>query len=84
MLFDIARGALAFATPGDAMSPAERLAQVAQPVLGNIGARAGELQKFKQGQEQEQRALKLRALESAERTYDAEIAASDALALAGG
>tara|TARA_A100000172_G_scaffold35521_3_gene21596 strand:- start:1252 stop:4437 length:3186 start_codon:yes stop_codon:yes gene_type:complete len=84
MLFDIARGALAFATPGEtAMSPAERLAQVAQPVLGNIGARAGELQKFKQGQEQEQRALKLRALESAERTYDAEIAASDALALAG-
>ena len=74
MLFDIAQGALAFATPGEtAMSPAERLAQVAQPVLGNIGARAGELQKFKQGQEQEQRALKLQALDSAERTLTSEI-----------
>ena len=81
MLFDIAQGALAFATPGEtAMSPAERLAQVAQPVLGNIGARAGELQKFKQGQEQEQRALKLQALGSAENTLTAELAAKVAAA----
>tara|TARA_R110002012_G_scaffold6795_6_gene32553 strand:+ start:2172 stop:4967 length:2796 start_codon:yes stop_codon:yes gene_type:complete len=79
MLFDIAQGALAFATPGEtAMSPAERLAQVAQPVLGNIGARAGELQKFKQGQEQEQRALNLQALGSAEGTLTAELAAKAA------
>ena len=67
MLFDIAQGALAFATPGERqMSAAERLAQVAQPVIGNIGARAGELQKFKQGQEAEERAMKLSALTSAE------------------
>tara|TARA_Y100000592_G_scaffold61529_1_gene96131 strand:- start:537 stop:3464 length:2928 start_codon:yes stop_codon:yes gene_type:complete len=67
MLFDIAQGALAFATPGERqMSAAERLAQVAQPVIGSIGARAGELQKFKQGQEAEERAMKLSALTSAE------------------
>ena len=67
MLFDIAQGALAFATPGEKqMSAAERLAQVAQPVVGSIGARAGELQKFKQGQEAEERAMKLSALTSAE------------------
>lgn len=67
MLFDIAQGALAFATPGDRqMSAAERLAQVAQPVAGSIGARAGELQKFKQGQEAEDRALKLSAIGAAE------------------
>ncbi len=67
MLFDIAQGALAFATPGERqMSAAERLAQVAQPVAGSIGARAGELQKFKQGQEAEDRALKLSAIGPAE------------------
>ena len=67
MLFDIAQGALAFATPGERqMSAAERLAQVSQPVIGSIGARAGELQKFKQGQEAEDRAMKLSALTSAE------------------
>jgi len=67
MLFDIAQGALAFATPGERqMSAAERLAQVAQPVAGSIGARAGELQKFKQGQEAEDRALKLSAITAAE------------------
>ena len=75
MLFDIAQGALAFATPGDRqMSAAERLAQVAQPVVGSIGARAGELQKFKQGQEAEDRAMKLSALTSAE----TQLAAKDA------
>ena len=67
MLFDIAQGALAFATPGERqMSAAERLAQVAQPVAGSIGARAGELQKFKQSQEAEDRALKLSAITAAE------------------
>ena len=67
MLFDIAQGALAFATPGDRqMSPAERLAEVAQPVLGNIGARSGELLKFKQGQAAEKRALDLAALQSSQ------------------
>ena len=72
MLFDIAQGALAFATPGDRqMSAAERLAEVAQPVLGNISARTGELGKFKQGQKAEERALNLQALGSAERAFDA-------------
>jgi hypothetical protein len=67
MLFDIAQGALAFATPGDRqMSPAERLAEVAQPVLGNIGVRSGELLKFKQGQAAEKRALDLAALQSSQ------------------
>jgi len=75
MLFDIAQGALAFATPGDRqMSPAERLAEVAQPVLGNISARAGELSKFKQGQKTEERALNLQALGSAERAFEDKIA----------
>jgi len=72
MLFDIAQGALAFATPGDRqMSAAERLAEVAQPVLGNISARTGELGKFKQGQKAEERALNLQALGSAERAFEA-------------
>ena len=75
MLFDVAQGALGFATPGDRnMSPAERLAQSFQPVLGNISARAGELQKFKQGQKREKRALNLQALGSAEASLAAEIA----------
>jgi hypothetical protein len=67
MLFDVAQGALGFATAGDRnMSPAERLAQSFQPVLGNISARAGELQKFKQDQKKEKRALNLSALGAAE------------------
>jgi len=72
MLFDIAQGALMFATPGERnMSPAERLAQSFTPVLGNIGARAGELQKFKQSQAEQDRALRLQALGSAEQTLAA-------------
>ena len=72
MLFDIAQGALMFATPGERnMSPAERLAQSFTPVLGNIGTRAGELQKFKQSQAEQDRALKLQALGSAEQTLAA-------------
>ena len=87
MLFDIAQGALAFATPGEtAMSPAERLAQVAQPVLGNIGARAGELGKFKQAQKAEGRQLDMAALQSSQQklaTEEARAASqSDAAALA--
>ena len=67
MLFDVAQGALMFATPGERnMSPAERLAQSFTPVLGNISARAGDLQKFKQGQKKEKRALNLSALGAAE------------------
>ena len=67
MLFDVAQGALMFATPGERnMSPAERLAQAFTPVLGNISTRAGELQKFKNAQNQEKRALNLQALGSAE------------------
>lgn len=87
MLFDIAQGALAFATPGDRqMSPAERLAQVAQPVLGNIGARSGELLKFKQGQAAEKRQLDMAALQSSQTKLgvekQAEIDAAAAAALA--
>jgi len=67
MLFDVAQGALMFATPGERnMSPAERLAQAFTPVLGNISTRAGELQKFKNAQNQEKRALNLQALGAAE------------------
>ena len=81
MLFDVAQGALAFATPGERrMSPAERLAQSFSPVLGNIGARAGELNKFKQDQAKEGRALDVAALGSAETKLAAERAGSAALA----
>ena len=67
MLFDIAQGGLMFATPGERqMSPAERLAQAFTPVIGNIGARAGELQKFKQAQKAEDRQVRLSALQSAQ------------------
>jgi hypothetical protein len=82
MLFDIAQGALMFATPGERrMSPAERLAQAFTPVLGNISARAGELEKFKQGQKREERALNLQALGAAETTLAAEQAAAAKAAL---
>jgi len=74
ILFDIAQGALAFATPGATqMSPAERLAQVAQPVLGNIGARSGELLKFKQAQDAETKQLDLAALTSSGQSYQNEL-----------
>lgn len=77
MLFDIAQGALAFAggagKPG--RSPAEQLAAAASPVLANIGARAGELSKFKQAQAKEARAMDLAALTAAEGALTAEKAA---------
>ncbi len=73
MLFDIAQGGLALASPTDRnMSFAERLASSFNPVVGNIGARAGEFQKFKQGQEAEQRALDLQALGQAQSELSAE------------
>ena len=73
MLFDIAQGALMFASPTERrMSPAERLAQSFTPVLGSISERAGELEKFKQGQRREERALNLEALGSADTALAAE------------
>jgi hypothetical protein len=74
ILFDIAQGALGFAggagKPGG--SPAEQLAAAFTPVLGNIGARAGELQKFKQAQAKETRAMDIAALTAAEAGLTAE------------
>lgn len=75
MLFDIAQAGLAFATPGDrvGMTPAERLAQAFSPALGNISARAGEFQKYKQGLASEDRALKMAALQGAEKGYESQL-----------
>ena len=79
MWFDIAQGALAFASPGDRqMSPAERLAQSFSPVLGSIGARAGELNKFKQAQGDEEKQYDVAAFQSAQGIYAAENAAKAA------
>ena len=64
------------------MSAAERLAEVAQPVIGSIGARAGDLEKFKQAQEAEKRALNLQALGAAESQLTTERASASAMALA--
>ena len=73
MLFDVAQGALAFASPGDRqMSGAERLAQSFSPVLGNIGARAGELGKFKQAQKAQTKQMDMAALQAAGSLYGAE------------
>ena len=73
MLFDVAQGALAFAGPSDRqMSAGEKLASAFSPVLGNIGARAGELNKFKQAQSLEDRQMRMAALQSADRMYTAE------------
>lgn len=73
ILFDVAQGALGFATAGERnVSPAERLAQSFTPVLGNIGARAGEFGKFKQAQQAEGRQLDQMALQSASQLYGAE------------
>ena len=74
MLFDIAQGGLLFASgagkPGG--TPAEQLAAAFVQPLGNIGARAGELEKFRQGQKREERALDLQALGAAEAALAAE------------
>ena len=82
MLFDIAQGALAFAAPSDReMSAAENLAQSFSPVLGNIGARAGELGKFKQAQQSEKRQLDLAALGSTEKVIAAGLESKNAVML---
>jgi hypothetical protein len=85
MLFDIAQGGLAFASgagmPG--RSPAEQLAAAFVQPLGNISARAGEFQQFKQGQKRDERALALQALGAAEADFSAEKkSAADAAAAA--
>ena len=73
VFFDIAQGGLALASPTErSMSFGERLARAFNPVVGNIGARAGEFQKFKQGQAAEQRALDLQALGQAQSELAAE------------
>jgi hypothetical protein len=81
MLFDVAQGALAFASPGDRqMSGAERLAQSFSPVLGNIGARAGELGKFKQAQKDRSLNLDLSNLQTAQASLQSEKAMAAAAA----
>jgi hypothetical protein len=81
MLFDIAQGALNFATPGERrMSPAERLAQSFSPVLGNIGARAGELGKFKQAQKDRALGIDMSNLQSAQTNYQGELTRAAAAA----
>ena len=74
MLFDIAQGGLLFASgagkPG--ATPAEQLAASFVQPLGNIGARAGEFQKYKDAQAKENRALDLAALQSSGSLYAAE------------
>ena len=73
MLFDIAQGGLMLATPGERnVSPVSRFAEAFTPVLGNIGARAGEFGKFKQAQKAEERQLDLAALQGAQSLYSAE------------
>jgi hypothetical protein len=75
ILFDLAQAGLAFATPGQRVgaTPAERLAESFSPALGNISARAGEFQKYKQGLASEDRALKLAALQSAETGFESQV-----------
>jgi hypothetical protein len=81
MLFDVAQGALMFATPGERrMSPAERLAQAFTPVLGNIGARAGEFGKFKQAQAAQDKQLRLGALQAAQTQRQGELTRESAAA----
>ena len=67
VFFDIAQAALAAGAPtATPMSAAERLAQAAQPLLGNVSARSGDLLKFKQAQKAEKRQLDLAALQSSQ------------------
>jgi hypothetical protein len=68
MLFDLAQTGLAIAAPGpQRMSIAEKLAYAAQQteLFPKIGARAAELGKFKQEQEQESRKFDLAAAQGA-------------------
>jgi len=68
MLFDLAQTGLAIAAPGpQRMSLAEKLAYAAQQteLFPKIGARAAELEKFKQEQEQESRKFDIAAAQGA-------------------
>ena len=80
MLFDIAQGGLAFAAgsgqPG--ATPAQDLAAAFIQPLGNIGARAGELGKYKDALKRERRSLDLSALQTAQQGFEAEQAAARA------
>mgnify|MGYP003642992153 CR=1 FL=1 len=70
MLFDIAQGALRFASPtAGSMSTGERLAQSFSPVIGNIGQRAAGLSEFKQGQAAEKRQMNMAAAQAAQGQY---------------
>lgn len=85
MLFDIAQAGLQFAGTTEGRSVAERLANAAaqSQLFPTIGARAAQFQGVKDAQKQEQRAMDLAALESAERQVEAERSRAGALALEG-
>jgi hypothetical protein len=72
MLFDIAQGALRFASPtAGSMSTGERLAQSFSPVIGSIGERAAGLSQFKQGQAAENRNMNMMSAQAAQSQYGA-------------
>jgi hypothetical protein len=81
-LFDIAQGALSFAGGGGrpGASPAEQLASAFTPVVGNIGARAGDLSKFKESQTAQDRQLRLGAMQGAQQAYQGELTRAAAAA----
>ena len=85
MLFDIAQAGLQFAGTTEGKSVAERLANAAAAtqLFPTIGARAAQFQQVKDAQKQDQRAMDLSALESAERQLEAERARKGAIALEG-
>jgi len=85
MLFDIAQAGLQFAGTTEGRSVAERLANAAakSQVFPTIGARAAQFQGAKDAQKQEQRAMDLSALESAERQVEAERGRAASMALEG-
>lgn len=82
ILFDIAQGALSFAGGGGrpGASPAEQLASAFTPVVGNIGARAGDLSKFKDSQTAQDRQLRLGAMQGAQQAYQGELTRAAAAA----
>jgi hypothetical protein len=85
MLFDIAQAGLQFAGTTEGRTVAERLANAAAAtqLFPTIGARAAQFQQVKDAQKQDQRAMDLSALESAERQLEAERARKGAIALEG-
>jgi hypothetical protein len=72
MLFDIAQAGLQFAGTTEGRTVAERLANAAAAtqLFPTIGARAAQFQQVKDAQKQDQRAMDLSALESAERQLE--------------